>query len=116
MNNLLASTHIGTLFLDRNLNIRKFTTAVSKHIPVMDSDIGRPVRHLSNNSYDFLTEDAKTVMQNMTTLEVCNFACNMSSSRLFSFQREVCGSDNEWYLMRTLPYHTDHNHIGGVVC
>lgn len=73
MNNLLASTHIGTLFLDRNLNIRKFTTAVSKHIPVMDSDIGRPVKHLSNNSYDFLTEDARIVMQNLTPLEVCFF-------------------------------------------
>lgn len=78
MNNLLASTHIGTLFLDRNLNIRKFTTAVSKHIPVMDSDIGRPVRHLSNNSYDFLTEDAKSVMQNMTTLEVIYFILFLS--------------------------------------
>ncbi len=73
MNNLLASTHIGTLFLDRNLNIRKFTTAVSKHIPVMDSDIGRPVKHLSNNSYDFLTEDAKLVMRTLTPLEVCGF-------------------------------------------
>jgi hypothetical protein len=33
LNNLLSSTSVGTIFLDADLHIRKFTTAVTKHIP-----------------------------------------------------------------------------------
>jgi two-component system CheB/CheR fusion protein len=43
MRNLMESTGIGTLFLDENLEIRKFTPQVSRLFKIVDSDIGRPV-------------------------------------------------------------------------
>lgn len=43
INNLLNSTDIGTLFLDNQLNIRKFTPAVKRLFHLEESDIGRSV-------------------------------------------------------------------------
>ena len=47
MDNLLKSTEIGTIFLDRNFNIRMFTPAISVGFNVMPQDIGRPINHIS---------------------------------------------------------------------
>ncbi len=47
MDNLLRSTRLGTLFLDRDLAIRKFTPAVSEYVSVLDRDVGRPIEHLA---------------------------------------------------------------------
>ena len=49
MNNLLAATQIGTIFLDTNLNIQRFTPPVKSIINFIDSDIGRPVSHIVHN-------------------------------------------------------------------
>ena len=47
IDNLLRSTDIGTLFLDRNLLIRKFTPAARDVIKVREGDIGRPIDDIS---------------------------------------------------------------------
>lgn len=47
--NLLRNTDIGVIFLDRQLQIRKFTEAVKGVINVMESDVGRPIEHLTHN-------------------------------------------------------------------
>jgi len=49
MNNLLESTDIGTIFLDSDLRIRKFTPAVKKHFNLIASDIGRPINNFNSN-------------------------------------------------------------------
>lgn len=67
VDNILASTNIGIMFLDRALLIRKFTQGVATYINTTAADIGRPFHHISNNiNYPTLFEDIKTVNQNRT--------------------------------------------------
>ncbi|MDY6899505.1 MAG: chemotaxis protein CheB, partial [Cyanobacteriota bacterium] len=47
--NLLRTTNIGVVFLDRELRIRKFTPAATAAINLVEADIDRPLEHLSHN-------------------------------------------------------------------
>ena len=47
--NLLRTTDIGVVFLDRELKIRKFTPAATAAINLVEADINRPLEHLSHN-------------------------------------------------------------------
>ncbi|MEM8831201.1 MAG: chemotaxis protein CheB [Cyanobacteria bacterium P01_G01_bin.19] len=49
VDNLLRSTDIGVIFLDRRLNIRKFTPAATQAINIKPNDIGRPIADITNN-------------------------------------------------------------------
>ncbi|MFN2359223.1 MAG: PAS domain-containing protein, partial [Desulfotignum sp.] len=53
MKNLLNSTSIGTIFLDMDMNIRRFTDMVTDLIPLTMSDIGRPVNHFATKLQQF---------------------------------------------------------------
>ncbi len=98
MQNLLNSTDIATIFLDRNLRIRRFTRQAKTIIKLIDSDIGRPLGDLvSTLKYEHLLDDAKTVLQTLVykdTEETVN---------------------DVWYLLRILPYRTAENMIDGLV-
>lgn len=43
VDNLLASTDIGTIFLDEKLQIRRFTRAAANYVKLLPSDIGREI-------------------------------------------------------------------------
>ncbi|MEM8828555.1 MAG: PAS domain S-box protein [Cyanobacteria bacterium P01_G01_bin.19] len=47
IDNLLQSTEIGVIFLDRQLRIRKYTTAASEIVALRQTDIERPLAELS---------------------------------------------------------------------
>jgi PAS domain S-box-containing protein len=49
IDNLLRSTNIGVIFLDRELKIRKFTPAIKEIVQIRDTDIDRPLRELAHN-------------------------------------------------------------------
>jgi len=99
MNNLLSSTNIGVIFLDRDLCVRKFTPAIREEINLMDFDIGRPIAHISLNiKYEHLVDDAKQVLSHLAPL-----------------QREVVANTGSVLLMRMLPYVTVDNVVKGVV-
>lgn len=99
MNNLLASTEIGTIFLDDKLKIKRFTPSMSKIINLINNDIGRPVEHLSSNlNYDTLVADVKNVLAKLTP-----------------FTTSVKSHDGIWYQMQIMPYRTAQNVIEGVV-
>jgi two-component system, chemotaxis family, CheB/CheR fusion protein len=99
INNLLKNTNIGTVFLDRNLLIRKFTPAVSSAINILDMDIGRPIHHISHNTlYTRFIDDIENVIRTLVPKET-----------------EVQGKNDNWFLMRILPYRTIENAIDGVV-
>ena len=60
LNNLLNSTDIATLFLDRALCIRWFTPAMKALFELMPADIGRPISHFAQRfSGGDLADDAK---------------------------------------------------------
>lgn len=99
MNNLLSSTKIGTIFLDNNLYIRKFTPFVKRVINLIDSDVGRPITHISFNiKHENLVEDVVEVLDSLRPIE-----------------REIQNKDGEWFLKRIMPYRTSENQIKGVV-
>lgn len=100
LQNLLDSTQIATLFLDRNLCIRNFTPAVVAIFHVRDSDRGRPVAEIvSRISYKDLKRDATRVMNDLATVE-----------------RSVYMQDDGLsFLMRLRPYRTLNDVIDGVV-
>ncbi|MHC1791273.1 chemotaxis protein CheB [Solidesulfovibrio sp.] len=99
VNNLLSSTSIGVLFLDRDLCVRKFTVAAKEEINLMDFDIGRPLSHVSFNfSFDGLVDEARRVLET-----------------LVPFQAEVGSTRGKRLFLRILPYVTVDNVIKGVV-
>ncbi len=59
MNNLLAGTGMGTVFVDHELRIQRFTPAITQVINLIQTDVGRPVGHIVSNlaGYDSLVTD-----------------------------------------------------------
>lgn len=99
MQNLLNSTDIATIFLDSNLRIKRFTRQAKNIIKLIDSDVGRPLEDLvSTLKYGHLIDDAKTVLQTLVYKDT-----------------EVQTVNNDWYLLRILPYRIAENMIDGLV-
>lgn len=100
MNNLLASTGIGTIFVDLQLSIMRFTPAITQIINLIPSDIGRPVAHTVSNliGYDSLVADVQIVLDSLIPKEI-----------------DVETTVHSWYTMRIRPYRTLDNIIEGAV-
>jgi two-component system, chemotaxis family, CheB/CheR fusion protein len=70
MKNLLNSTDIATLFLDKELNIRRYTNQATKIFKLIKSDIGRPFTDLvSNLDYPGMTDDALKVLRTLVFIQ-----------------------------------------------
>jgi two-component system CheB/CheR fusion protein len=99
MKNLLNSTDIATLFLDAELNVRRFTTQATKIIKLIPGDVGRPVTDLTSDlDYRDLATDAQEVLRTLVFKE-----------------RLVAMRDGRWFSMRMMPYRTLDNMIDGLV-
>jgi len=99
MKNLLNSTDIATLFLDNDLNVRRFTTQATKVIKLIPGDIGRPITDLASDLlYPELAADARTVLQ-----------------RLGFTEKPIRTRDGRWFTVRIMPYRTLDDRIDGVV-
>lgn len=100
MNNLLAGTGIGTVFVDHELRILRFTPAASAIINLIQSDIGRPVAHIASNllHYDRLVADTRQVLDTLQPRET-----------------EVQTAEGRFYTLRIQPYRTLENVIEGAV-
>jgi two-component system CheB/CheR fusion protein len=99
LQNLLAATGFGTLFLDSSLNIKRFTDQVRDLFSITASDEGRPITDFSHQlEYNDLVNDARTILANLTPV-----------------QREVRSRKGRWYELRMRPYRTVDDKIDGVV-
>jgi two-component system CheB/CheR fusion protein len=97
--NLLESTQIATIFLDANLQVKRYTPSATDIINLIHTDLGRPLKHLASNLKDVkLVEEANAVLKNLGAREA-----------------EVQAKDGRWYNMRILPYRTAADVIEGVV-
>jgi len=99
MKNLLDNTEIGTIFLDTELNILRFTPQVTKLFNVIPTDVGRSITHIASN-FDYPS------IEN-TILEVID--------KLTGKELEVKTKKDEWYNLRIMPYRTLDNFISGAV-
>ena len=100
MNNLLAGTGIGTVFVDHQLRILRFTPSASQIINLIMSDVGRPVAHIVSNlvGYDRLVADTQAMLNTLVPKEL-----------------EVQTNSGQWYTMRIQAYRTLDNAIEGAV-
>ena len=100
MNNLIAGTGIGTVFLDLQLDILRFTPAAVRVINLRPNDVGRPIGEIVTNlvGYTDLVAKMKAVLDSLIPKE-----------------EEVRTLDGRGYLLRVQPYRTIENVIEGVV-
>lgn len=99
MKNLLESTDIATLFLDRDLNVRRFTHQMTKIIKLIPSDVGRPITDLVTHLDDpTLAADVREVLRTLASTE-----------------KPVSSPDGRWFSVRIMPYRTMDDRIDGVV-
>jgi two-component system CheB/CheR fusion protein len=100
MNNLLAGTGVGTLFVDHQLRISRFTPSVTQVINLIDSDVGRPLAHIVSNlvDYNHLIAEVQAVLDTLVPLEA-----------------EVQTKAGKWYILSIRPYRTLENVIEGAV-
>jgi len=99
MKNLLDSTDIATLFLDKELNIRRYTHQATKIFKLIKSDIGRPFTdQVSQLLYPDLPEDAREVLRTLIFIE-----------------KQIPTKDRRWFSIRIMPYRTFDDRIDGLV-
>ncbi len=99
LQNLMASTNIATIFLDRQLCIQRFTPPALTLFNFIPTDVGRPLSDLTRHlAYPEVSIDAERVLEQLAVSE-----------------REVRHADGSWFLTRMLPYRTAEDHIAGVV-
>ncbi len=99
LQNLMASTNIATVFLDRQLRIKRFTPAAVSLFSLIPGDVGRPLSDLQPRlDYPDLAADAGRVLDRLAVIE-----------------REVHGLDGGWFFARLLPYRTVDDRIAGAV-
>jgi two-component system, chemotaxis family, CheB/CheR fusion protein len=99
LNNLLNSSDVATLFLDRNLCIRWLTPSMKALLSLLPTDIGRPISHFAQRFRGGeLVEDVRSVLE-----------------RLQPADAEVVDELGRWYIRHIVPYRTGHDRIEGVV-
>jgi two-component system CheB/CheR fusion protein len=99
MKNLLNSTEVATLFLDKELRVRRFTTQATKIIKLIPGDVGRPVTDLASELlYPELSDDVHEVLR-----------------KLGSMEKPVRTRNGSWFSVRIMPYRTLDDRIDGVV-
>lgn len=99
MQNVLNSTEIAILFMDQNLNVRRYTARAANIISLRESDVGRPLSELTTKlEYPELEDDAQ---QTLDTLMVS--------------EKQIKTNEERWFSIRIMPYRRLDNVIDGVV-
>lgn len=99
LENLMAATDIATLFLDRQLRIKRFTPRLGEVFDIRMRDIGRPIGDIRHGLvYERLEQDARTVLADRVPLE-----------------REVTAHDARAFILKLRPYRTAEGSSDGLV-
>jgi two-component system, chemotaxis family, CheB/CheR fusion protein len=99
LQNLMAATDFGTLFLDTTLRIKRFTPRLTELFNITISDEGRPITDFTHQlNYNELADHARAVLRDLSPI-----------------QQEVESRHGGWFLVRIRPYRTVDDRIDGVV-
>lgn len=99
LDNYFRSTDIAQIFLDQQLNIRKFNPAALQVVNLIEADNGRPFTHISHNiRYDKLNSDLDDVLRNNSLVE-----------------KEIALQNGKQMLMRIMPYLRHDKKNGGLI-
>ena len=99
MKNLLNSTEIATLFLDKDLNIRRYTDQVANLMKIRKTDIGRPFTDLTTD---------------LIYADISMHALQVLKTLIFT-ETAIATNDGRWYNVRIMPYRTNDDRIDGLV-
>ena len=98
LENLLSTSDIGTIFLDRDLRIRRFTEVMTNHFDLLPHDLGRSIQRFSAAiEYSSLVEDLQEVVQSGSTMS-----------------RMVNNNAGTSMLLKMVPYYSE-NEVTGVI-
>lgn len=98
MDNLLATTRVGVIFLDDGLYIRRFTPEIARVFRLESQDTGRSIEHFANVlNRPSLVDDLHEVLRSETKMEL-----------------KVDDRSGNPYLLRILPYRSVDS-TGGLV-
>lgn len=99
LHNLMASNAIATVFLDRQLRIKRFTPSAAPLFNLISTDVGRPLSDLNHRlEFSSLEADAQSVLDTLIPVE-----------------KEVAEHGGRWHLARMQPYRSLEDRIEGVV-
>ena len=101
MRNLLDNINIGTIFLDQNLAIRRFTRDATRIFRLVATDVGRALVDIKS---DLEASD-----------DALNTAVRQVLDTLAPWERELRTRSGQWFLAHIQPYRTLDNVIDGVV-
>jgi two-component system CheB/CheR fusion protein len=99
LKNLLNSTDIAVLFIDKDLRITQFTFMATKIFSLLPGDIGRPFTDLTNDLiYPEIKADVREVLQTLVFKE-----------------KDIPTRNGLWFKVRIMPYRTADDRIDGLV-
>jgi len=99
LENLILSTDVAMLFLDNELNIRRFTPAIKKILELMPHDVGRNISHFRGKiQLDNLLGHIEKVMFDKV-----------------AFESRIDDIKGRKYLLKIAPFHTKSKEFQGVV-
>ena len=100
LNNYFRSNINGQLFIDNELRLMKFSPGAVKHINLLDTDIGRPITHISTNiKFDTIIVDAKQVLDEGIVIS-----------------KEIEAAHGKWYQVMIMPYlQASHRNNGAII-
>lgn len=99
MENFMGASELISIFLDTNLQVRRFMQSAKQLFNILDHDIGRPFEHLSHR---------------LPGIDLSSMVKQVADTGL-SITLDVKAEDLNWYLLRILPYKLNHNVHGGVI-
>ncbi len=99
VDNLLSATQVNQILLDENLEVRRFSPKITRIFKLLESDVGRPITHISHYLMDCdLIGLIRKVQANNQSLE-----------------QEIHAQDGSWYLMWVVPYFVGPKVFSGTV-
>lgn len=100
LNNYFRSNVNGQLFIDNEMRLMKFSPGAIKHINLLETDIGRPINHISTNiKFDTIIEDTKLVLEKGVVIT-----------------KEIQAVNGKWYQVMVMPYiQTNQSNNGAII-
>ena len=100
LNNYFRSNINGQLFIDNEMRLMKFSPGAVKHINLLETDIGRPINHISTNiKFETIIADTKLVLDKGTVIS-----------------KEIEAANGKWYQVMIMPYvQASHRNNGAII-
>jgi two-component system CheB/CheR fusion protein len=101
LNNYFRSNINGQLFINKDLELMKFSPGTIKQINLLSTDIGRPLSNISTNiKFETIIDDVKQVLKNGSIIT-----------------KEIETNNGKWYQIMTMPYveQATNNNNGAII-